>query len=70
MDEDNINFNNVTTTDNEGDATIIDMYPDSEEAAKKVADGESQNLRPVESVKWFNAIVFCNELTKKNFGCR
>lgn len=41
-----------------------------EEAAKKVADGESQNLRPVESVKWFNAIVFCNELTKKNFGCR
>ena len=30
MDEDNITLNNVTTTDNEGDATIIDMYPDSE----------------------------------------
>ena len=44
MDEDNINFNNVTTTDNEGDATIIDMYPDSEEAAKKEQINKEEEL--------------------------
>ncbi|MBR2462443.1 MAG: SUMF1/EgtB/PvdO family nonheme iron enzyme [Spirochaetaceae bacterium] len=30
-----------------------------------VATGETQELRPVEQVDWYDAVVFCNELTKK-----
>ena len=30
--------------------------------------GEIQIYRPVDSVNWYQAIAFCNELTKKTFG--
>ena len=33
-----------------------------------VAPGETQSLRPVEEVSWYDAVVFCNELTKKVLG--
>ncbi|MBO5124672.1 MAG: SUMF1/EgtB/PvdO family nonheme iron enzyme [Spirochaetaceae bacterium] len=33
-----------------------------------VAAGETQELRPVERVSWYDAVVFCNELTKKVLG--
>ena len=33
-----------------------------------VATGETQELRPVENVSWYDAVVFCNELTKKVLG--
>ena len=32
------------------------------------ASGETQEKRPVESVSWYDCIVFCNELTKKVNG--
>lgn len=32
---------------------------------KKVADGETQEKRPVEKVSWYRCAAFCNELTKK-----
>ena len=40
-------------------------YFQGEEADKKVADGEVQENRPVESITWYEAVVFCNEFTKK-----
>ncbi|MBQ8560034.1 MAG: SUMF1/EgtB/PvdO family nonheme iron enzyme [Spirochaetaceae bacterium] len=33
-----------------------------------VATGETQELRPVPRVRWYDAVVFCNELTKKVLG--
>ena len=32
------------------------------------ADGEIQNLRPVECITWYDAVNFCNELTKRTMG--
>ena len=33
-----------------------------------LASGETQKLRPVDSVNWYEAVAFCNELTKKTMG--
>lgn len=33
-----------------------------------ITSGETQNLRPVDSVNWYEAVAFCNELTKKTMG--
>ncbi|MBO5100789.1 MAG: formylglycine-generating enzyme family protein [Treponema sp.] len=33
-----------------------------------ITSGETQNLRPVDSVNWYQAVAFCNELTKQTFG--
>ena len=35
---------------------------------ENITSGENQNLRPVDSVNWYQAVAFCNELTKKNYG--
>lgn len=35
---------------------------------KAITEGEEQVERPVDSVTWYDAIVFCNELTKLVFG--
>ena len=35
---------------------------------ESAATGETQNLRPVETVSWYQAIVFCNALTKQVLG--
>ena len=32
------------------------------------ANGEVQNLRPVECITWYDAVNFCNELTKRTMG--
>ena len=32
------------------------------------ANGEIQNLRPVECITWYDAVNFCNELTKRTMG--
>ena len=37
-------------------------------SGKPAASGEAQSKRPVEKVSWFDAIAFCNELTKKVYG--
>lgn len=33
-----------------------------------ITSGETQNLRPVDSVNWYEAVAFCNELTKQTMG--
>ena len=33
-----------------------------------LASGETQNLRPVDSVNWYEAVAFCNELTIQTMG--
>lgn len=35
---------------------------------KATPEGEEQMERPVDSITWYDAIVFCNELTKKTLG--
>ena len=37
-----------------------------EEENKKVADGEVQENRPVESINWYMAIAYCNKLSIKD----
>ncbi len=43
-------------------------YFKGSDADKKVADGEIQGKRPVDTVNWYEAIVFCNKLTKLVYG--
>lgn len=45
--------------------TVIGNNPSNSVA---VADGEVQELRPVDSVTWYDAVNFCNELTKQTMG--
>ena len=41
-------------------------YFQGEEAEKKIADGEVQENRPVECVRWYAAIAYCNKLSIKD----
>ncbi len=34
----------------------------------EMLDGENQDLRPVENITWYDAVKFCNELTKKTMS--
>ncbi|MGP1438461.1 MAG: formylglycine-generating enzyme family protein [Treponema sp.] len=41
---------------------------DGSKESKKPVDGEEQEKRPVELVSWYDAVNFCNELTKAATG--
>lgn len=43
-------------------------YNPSKHLAVNLAEGEIQNLRPVDNVTWYDAVFFCNELTKLVMG--
>ena len=36
--------------------------------AETITVGENQDYRPVDSVNWYQAVAFCNELTKNTLG--
>ena len=40
-------------------------YYQGNDPGKKVANGETQEKRPVELITWYQCAAFCNELTKK-----
>lgn len=42
--------------------------PIGHETDRAITEGETQELRPVENISWYDAIVFCNELTKLKLG--
>lgn len=42
--------------------------PVGHEIDRAITEGEVQELRPVENISWYDAIVFCNELTKLKIG--
>ena len=46
---------------------IMDKNP-STFTSDNITSGETQNLRPVDSVNWYEAVAFCNELTEQTFG--
>ena len=48
-------------------ARVITKNP-SDFKEDTLASGETQNLRPVDSVNWYQAVAFCNELTKQTMG--
>lgn len=52
--------NNPSFFDNTGNKNVGGTSHDTNPAS-----GEVQEKRPVESVSWYDCIVFCNELTKK-----
>lgn len=36
-----------------------------EEKGKKIPEGEIQELRPVEKITWYEAVIYCNKLSEK-----
>ena len=46
--------------------TVIGLNPSNFQTG--VADSEVQELRPVECITWYDAVNFCNELTKLTMG--
>lgn len=42
--------------------------PEAGQQDRALTEGEAQELRPVEAVTWYDAIVFCNELTRRTLG--
>lgn len=48
---------------------VMGRNPSGHQGANKPpADGETQQLRPVEQVSWYDSIVFCNQLTVATMG--
>ena len=48
--------------------SYYDNKPVQNKPGKELTEGEAQELRPVEAITWYDAIVFCNELTKLKLG--
>lgn len=49
--------------------TVIGINPSYFQGSENLpANGENQMLRPVEMVTWYDAVNFCNELTKLTMG--
>ncbi len=48
---------------------VMGSNPSGHQGANRPpADGEAQHLRPVEEVTWYDAILFCNQLTAATLG--
>lgn len=50
------------------DGVAVNDPQDPDKKYKATPEGEEQTERPVDSITWYDAIVFCNELTKKTLG--
>ncbi|MEE0877910.1 MAG: SUMF1/EgtB/PvdO family nonheme iron enzyme [Treponemataceae bacterium] len=47
---------------------IMDKNPSTFTSSANITSGEIQELRPVETVSWYEAVAFCNELTEQTMG--
>lgn len=47
---------------------IMKEDPSTFTSSANITSGEIQELRPVETVSWYEAVAFCNELTEQTMG--
>lgn len=50
----------------DGNSQNVNKIPSS--FSNSPIEGDTQRYRPVERISWFDAVYFCNELTKKTLG--